>query len=520
MPTLLRKQARHTVSLAVAILCVWSVIPSASVWSAPPGGLVEWKVGPANSPVRIRFRFCPAGTIQSGRPIGPKGNARPDPTTGIVQREFHMCETEITLDQFRAVLGPAALEPMLREAEKLKSLNPQLLSLLQNGKDEPVFLVGLESAVLFCAQLQDMVKQSRDQVQGASLEEVQFRLPSHVEWQYAARGTQTLDEEYERPHFSRWSEYKDLSSATASKCEEIWATLGRTDKFTGRQEHYLMIAASTGAAEKEKVKDVLRECFKLALSSPDRKASGLSDIRAVAKGKPGQWGIYDIHDNVSEWVICTVTPAQTRTVWQSLVEKVRAGKPIVGESSVFLAGGSFTDSFDEPNGILRFTIWGGPKMVDNLQPAPFEYQRDQVSEFSPGFRPIMDRNIREDWLFALRSGLFERSEFRASAGDFLIGSKGLLAELATKEHPAWASVQFYEGLMQLKQGKKKVAATLFNQLAQASSKVPSVKKSLLDRFAADEDKAKTESSPAEKPQVNDDQLFWQSLSRVVESDKQ
>lgn len=492
-----------------------AAIDNSSASGAKPGELYEWAVPGTKPAVAIRFRLCPSGEIQPGKPVPGSGPAGAGIGSNVVKlREFYLTETEITLKQFRAVLGAKATAPMLERAKKLSKANPQLLSVLQSGQDEPVYLVGLESAVLFSTNVQTKSNTAQAETGKQSIQTFRFRLPTHTEWQYAARGIPTLAEQGAHPHFNRWVKKSQLTPASAQKCDEVWATVGQ-GAFPDIQESYLQMASASSAADAAKVKDILRECFEKAFKASRNSASGVGAISAVGQTLPNEWQLYDMHDNVTEWVLA-VTTERTAQTWQEMSSKVQAGETLQNQGGVFLAGGCFADTYEGAGALAKFTIWGGPKLGEGKSPQPFEYTEEVVLDTYPGFRVLMERSIRDDWLFALRSGLFTNRRLNTTAAVQLAESQKLLTELADKDHPAWMSILFYQALLAQAGGHPTPeATTLLTQFVAASSvSKPVKKKSILEAFATQDTPAASDAA-VDVSQLSDDQLYWQAFQQLI-----
>lgn len=430
-------------SLGLLVFLTATCVTSApSIQAAQPGELVEWKVA-TNPPVTIRFHYCPAGTIRPAKPSTATASENLPPPTQV--RDFYLGETEVTLAQFRAVLGDAGLAPLKAQAAKVQTTNPELFDMLQRGQDEPAFFVGLDGAVDFCNRLQTEFDDFRAKMAQPSVDTRMFRLPSHVEWQYAARGIAASDQQAAMPHFGRWIRFAELSPANQQKCQEVWQSLGHGGPFSDNQDAFLELARTTDAAQQEKVKEILTEAFGKAFGSARRQASGISTLQPVGKTRANAWNLTDMHEGVSEWTIWATKPERARDLWLKLTTARKSAKPLIDQEDVFLSGGSFSDSYFGAKALSRFTVWGGPKLTDD-QPQPFSFQAEIVLDTVPGFRVLMERVVADDWLFALRRGVFEKRLMSANAPNYLKSSNAVVLELTESDHPARSAVEFYSEL--------------------------------------------------------------------------
>lgn len=498
-----------------ALLCFafagW-LMPRMVVCAVEPGELFEWPLKRTEPAQTLRFHYCPAGTIRPGRPARQAGDSTASVVPPVSVRGFYLGETEVTLAQFRAVMGEPGMAALKQESSKFQAMNPQLFALVQQGEREPAFFVGLAGAVQFCLRVQESADEARTTQATPSIEARHIRLPSHVEWQYGARGIADAGQQSRFAHFNRELPFSQLPAGTQEKCREVWSKLGRTEPFVGSQDQMLDLTAAVGQEEQAKVKEILNEWFTKLLGVPARNASGLGSVRPVGQSPANEWGVHDIHDNVTEWVIWAPTTDRRDELWRSLTTKVAAGASIDGQSNLFLAGGFFAEPYHGEKMLSHFTLWGGPKMTDST-PQPFDYEPGLVGDFYPGFRVLMERTIASDWLFALRRGLYTEGRWRSSAKAHLDGSQRLLDELADANHSGVLAIELYRALQSPDAGREVSVAKIFDRLAQAKPETPARAKPNLAELLADTPKP---ASTTEAMPVNDDALFWRTLS-VVQS---
>ncbi|GDY08239.1 hypothetical protein LBMAG52_17250 [Planctomycetia bacterium] len=497
------------VTVSLAGLCWWSASAAAA---AQPGELADWKVTSSDPPVTIRFRYCPAGTIRPGKPSNTGGAANLPPPLPI--RDFYIGETEVTLAQFRAILGDAGLAPLKVQAAS-QTANPQFFETLQKGQLEPAFFVGLDGAVDFCNRLQAESDDVRSKTPQPSLDTRLFRLPSHVEWQYAARAVASADTQASLPHFGRWVRFSELSAANQQKCQEVWLSLGHTDKFPDNQDSFLELTRTTDSAQQGKVKEILTEAFDKAFGSAPRGASGVGSLQQVGKTRANAWNLTDVHEGVSEWTLWATKIERGRDLWSKLATARKSEKPLTGQENVFLSGGSFAESYGGKL-LSHFTVWGGPKLTDD-QPQPFAFQSEIVSDQMPGFRVLMERVISEDWLFVLRKGVFQKRQITTAAAEYLKSSRAVVDELTEAENPSRVAIDFYTELT----ANRSISSQRFHEILLKVSQMqsaasPSGSGSAASKLAAllmktDPDKATDNSQVA-----SDEGAYFQSLAALVQ----
>lgn len=149
---------------------------------AMEAGSLEFSVG--DTP--FRFIFVPAGTFRFGYPVEEQNrvvratgnpnsflNATPESTVKVT-RGFFMLDREVTVAQWTSCMKEAAAEPA-----------PASINGKQTAVDAPKRNVSWQEAQAFCAALQQAAS-------GLSDTTCQVRLPTEIEWEYAARGSQSL----------------------------------------------------------------------------------------------------------------------------------------------------------------------------------------------------------------------------------------------------------------------------------------------------------------------------------------
>lgn len=399
-----------------------------------PGSLEKLTFMMPDGPIAINFRFCPAGTMIPGTPDLTGSAQRATP---IAVRSFYIDETEITVGQFRGVVGAAGIKRLVQFAMVEEKNNPQFRRAIEAGTDEPALFVGLEDAVNFCKLIQVSYDQSRLAADQVTVESRQFRLPSHTEWQYAARAISSADERPAIRHFNRWPSLSELSPANQQKCHEVWTSLVKPGQFQGSQDDFLVLSTATGAGESQKVREILEEAFSIAFKSEKRSAAGIGALRPVKQTLPNAWSIYDMHEGVTEWTIgaATADPQQT---WEKLLGR----SDMNGYENAFLSGGTFKDSYFTAGALSRFTFWGGSQLTDG-KASLFTYSQDIVEDKAPGFRIVMDRALAKDWLYLVRKSV-RKSEGRSPVEvQYLVDSERLIADLTPKDSEERQVIAFY-----------------------------------------------------------------------------
>ena len=503
--------AWHRVCLAICVVIVGAASPFAAEGAeAKPGSLLEWTVPGLSQQVTIRFHYCPKGTIRPGGPSSSAGGEMSISSNPTPLDSFFMGETEVTLSQYRAILGEgdAGMAPLITLGSKQKE-NQEYEKVLRAGQSEPAFFVPLEGAVDFCRRLQEQFDKTRPK---NSLETRTFRLPSHLEWQYAARAIASAEKQNERPHFARWVRMEDLSQGSQEKCRDVWKYLQHPTAFPGTQADFLELNTAGGPDQIKQVGEILKEAFGIAFGPSSGKGSILPQPSPVKKTNPNDWYLYDIHEGVSEWTLWASTTETGRDHWARLSESRQKNQPLDGTPGVFLAGGGFTDRLEGAKALYRFTVWGGPKLDDNTKkPQGFDYTPDLVENYTPGFRVLMEYSLIRDWLLVMRQAIYSDRGSAESANDFLKRCDTSINQLAVADdHPARAALKFYSALNA--QNRRQSLPEVLRELAKASSKKATGGKVKLENLLG-----QNTQPPSEPPktELSDEQAYFEVVAGML-----
>lgn len=507
------------------------MVLSTALRAEEPGELFRYQPESLQGKLELKFRYCPTGTIRPGKPQSTtSGNNLREP---VNLRYFYIGQTEVTLAEFRLILGEERLNAIYQKNQKLQNNIPALQSMIIDGQREPAFLVSLEDAVDFCLQLQQSYDEERSRDEQRTIESLLFRLPSHLEWQYAARAVSTAEEQIQKPHFYNWVQPKDLSKANQEKCLELWKKLGKSGPFPGDQYSFVMLSEVSDPGDLQNLKDIYKEAFSKAFQSEVKRGSiGIIDLKEglpeTGKGGPNAWNVYDIHEGVSEWTIWANSPASRRSLWHSISRKRAHREPLNGQNSIFLCGGGLSVTYFERNSINRFTVWGGPTLreVNDWEPQPFDYQKDAkgnefdyVQDHSPGFRLAMEKVLADDWLVLIRRKFFDQQKISETASSQIASASRLAKDLAAKDHAVFPILEFYAALAESKpENRMEIMDRAIRVAKQGSATPESNPNSAKNRLAALLKKSKSkQSSENDSSPKSDELLYFQTLEMVVKS---
>ncbi|RLS84472.1 MAG: hypothetical protein DWI07_02410 [Planctomycetota bacterium] len=493
--------------ILISVLSVVYVCNTNIAQEVKPGDLFELKLETLSG-VGIKFRYCPTGTIIPGKPQASVSKSATVKPTDV--REFYIGETEVTMEQFNRLMGEEGSTSLKKYASQLTG-TPELLEAIQKNGQEPAILVSLENAVDFCMKLQGMY--DADRLKNApTIESRKFRIPTHIEWQYAARAVSSADQIQQLPHFGLWTPFNQLKIGNQEKCKEIWKQLSQKGEFPGDQDSFMIIATADDADSKGKLSEILKDVFEKSFKSVRDISTGRGKLQPVGSTLGNKWGVKDLHDSTAEWTM------STQEIWKRVSEKRLAKNVLENQSNIFLSGGSFNASLILGRGaIARFTIWGGPVLTEGVA-RDFIYHESQINEYIPGFRILMERTLSKDWLYMVRNGVYEKNLLNQKASSFLDSNRKLAVECVGVNDQSIAVIDFYRDLVVSKPENRSQFASRIRQIAKLQPSVessPSAKDALKDILAS----KKPATASSGSVNQSDDQEFFSNLANLMQQQK-
>jgi len=419
-----------------------------------------------NSDIKITFRHIPSD--YGGKPTGDPRNTNPEenpnydpPTAG-----FYLSETEITQAQFAAVLGAERLEQIKKIATSKGAELQELGSFFEDGA-YPIFLISLLDARDFCIEFEKF-QQARNGAESAILR-WRIRIPSQFEWQYACRAGELKN----LPHFSGWPDKDSLEqvkialgqtgeSFLLKECQKLWTDLKIEKEFTATQEDLVELMGKIGKLDRdavgntEKIGNAIRCCerfLQLAVgltNDLDGNTENTPNYAALDRGSPGKpnsWGLYRMHDNVTEWVIKSKLPTDVLGNWDLLE---RAGndddKEIQSLVAAITRGGYDTDAWN------HHTVWAlRPMKYEDWYPHNKEKMNEIGLRYKAGIRVLMEAMLSPKWLVEIRKQAMGDNENKLVELERL--SREIPAQLGSSEREsARAQIDFYRSLAHIQEG--------------------------------------------------------------------
>jgi len=526
----------HSGFMSPCVVGLWSCAVAGVALAAPaPGDPFEVAIEETGARVAVVFHYCPAGKIRPGKPQlvdkdaapkdhAPSGNTNPLATvlSGVVEmRPFHISETEVTIEQFRKVVRPETFAAVQARVAK-NTGKPELLAAFTSGREFPLFAVMADEAAEFCRHL---TMRTNPSTRGESLEARRFRLPSHQEWQYACRAQADPDAVPPLPHFNRWPEsYEVLDKVVRAACQEEWKEMGRQEaEFRGTQEQVADILIRQTAGNLKPL-EILSAFLKAGLGTQREYADNRpGELQPPRTGTPNAWNLHDMHENVREWVIVAADRAELFRIWDAMAAERGPTSDIESQKVLFLAGGGFNDLMaGQPGTWQEFTIWGGhPMDPKSGSPEPFSLEdsrtQDVAFDEDPGFRVVMERVLRDDWLLIVRLRAIHGDPAELRQQEPFKQYRTEVGELATGTEQAeyLGQIGFYEGLVAYRERKIDAALKQFSAIkGQLGSSKKTVKRAKLEDLLGPAGPA-----PAGAPESpSEDDVFFSRFERLLAAD--
>lgn len=521
-------------SWSSALLFAWAINDSTLHAQTDPKGMNV----PVAPQVSIDMVLVPPGKILRTPPtkasdIDDKSSKNgatvlPGLSTTIDVPSFYISTTEVTFAQLGAILDSDRVAAIQKRIVETSGTDPQNQYLREAIKspDLPGFSLSLDDVMSFCALLTKQAQQSQAG-SPTSIETRRFRIPSHLEWQYACRAMSDPHQITKFPHFNRWVDLDAMPKESRAKIIEEWQKLGKpNNELTGGQTQIFELidkrmaqADALGAPQQ-----ILTDYFREALGVNRNFLAGSSRLYPVRRSKPNAWGIFDMHDNVCEWVLKIDDRNEFLAFWNKLESPAsRKDAQILARPCLLLAGGGFSQTATQAGAWKDFSIWGAYPMnraSDELTPRTIEDGLDNSSrglaaDLNPGLRLVMDRTLRGDWFAVIRIAAKAQVE-KARFEDFRHSAEEVASANEAMNVKAYADL--YEGLSLIRGGKRSEGgeklATGFSVLAKQGP-TQQAKGSKLDELRKQMAGKSTAHKTQQTPGITDDALFFSLASEIA-----
>ncbi len=404
----------HSLSLAG-----WSVIASLAL-----GGTV----GRGQDRVAVELPQ-PGATLQLIRlprvnELAPTVTGDGGQTSGFHSVASYLGETEISLAVVKAALSQAAWDRYVQRVLSLTGTDDdpkwgQYRQRVREGSAEyPAIHLGVTEMLAICTWLETEAK-----VDGAGMdaeiENVSFRVPARMEWQFAARAVTALHERAEKLHFDRWVTY---SQNLRGRIEDIQAKIGDTPNADSVADQQGLIALVDRALQRDDTRneaaELLGEILQQSIGfEPNIGRIEEANLFPVVSDQPNAWGFQRMLGNAPEWVLTAESLDELESFWSELKQQVSAGATgleTLGEQKFgVLMGGHFISLANRPGKWVEFSIDGGqPVAASTRQPEPYTVEQSDgdtaigVEDGRGGLRVLMVRSLKSDWLIPFRRKTF------------------------------------------------------------------------------------------------------------------
>lgn len=275
----------------------------------------------------------------------------------------------------------------------------------------PAILVDLGTILEACIALDTLVSEHPETLSLQSdLTAFGFRIPSRIEWQYAARGTQAVAEAQAREVFPKWPQFDtELKGRWLDLCAKAGIDPGRNPTPAAVCE-----AADSMLANKQSKEgyEFLGEVLKKAIGfevnifrTADQK------ILTVDQQTVDSWGFQRLLGNASEWTIDAASLAEVESLWATLKKSDVAALSKDTRPLGVVMGGQFLNTVPQQRSWMKFSIAAGQSndgasftVRDAFGRSPDGEVLDDFVNLKAGVRLCLRRSVRPQWFVAYRRG--------------------------------------------------------------------------------------------------------------------
>lgn len=273
----------------------------------------------------------------------------------------------------------------------------------------PAILVDLATLLEACASL-DKLASERPEVLSlkSDFSAVEFRIPSRIEWQYAARGTQNVAEAQTRELFPKWPQFDtELKGQWLDLCEKAGIDPGVSPTPVAVCEMAdAMLSNKKSKEGYEFLGEVLKKANGFEINVFRRDDQNILEVDTDASEL---FGFRRLLGNSSEWTIDRPSLEDVESLWKSLKQADATAWAKDTRAFGVIMGGQFLDTFPQPRGWTKFSIADG----QSKDGSPFSVQdavgrgtdgavTDDFVSLKAGVRLCLRRSVSPQWFVAYR----------------------------------------------------------------------------------------------------------------------
>jgi hypothetical protein len=390
--------SQYLLGKRILAICTAFLLPFFGMAQAP--NTISLPIKGKEGEIILRFVYCPEGVL-----VEVDQSLKESGKTGL--KPFYFLETEVTIAEYRALLGKAGMNDILEVIPK--NMNGDIVDTYThyvaqiNNKHSkwPAPFVKLKNAMEICKLSNDSINDKKVKSL-RSLDEYVIRIPTIQEWQYAGRGAVDAKEGAMRLHFNQW--INNVPESIIGSGTELRKKLDLLGSFDGSQAQLLDMIEKSEKFVNE-IRSLTNEILPLAFSKDQKlegwinSATGSITLHDVKFLKPSNWGIYGIHFNTPELVI-NADQKEATDIMNDYIVDTKNLDNIKGKFT--LAGPYSGASLSGKSNFSSFTLSGFQHIPDRKR----ENIDALVFEATTGVRLVMDRQLVKNYVSILRENWY------------------------------------------------------------------------------------------------------------------
>lgn len=408
-----RTKASYGLVCATVVLLVYLPCISSDASASEVGALVVTLPGTQHS---ITFRRLPK--IADANPLASVGSAdvpQGESATPYELPSVYLAEKELTLYELKALVSEKTWSAYREHLLSFTGTDddPKFGSYrkaVREGSDRfPAILVDLATILEACATLDKRAEETPEALSlGSEVATVGFRIPSRVEWQYAARGTQDAAEAKARARYPKWPQFDTRDKA---RWIELCGKAGADQNRLPSPEAICDVADSLLTEKQSKEGyEFLGEIFKKALGfEVNVFLQSEQNILPVESGSRSEWGFHRLLGNASEWTIDGKSLEDVESLWSSLKQADASALAKDSRAIGVIMGGQFLSTYAQPSSWMKFSIADGHTKDGQPFTVKDAYGKTSSGEvlddfvgLKAGVRLCVRRTISPRWFIAFR----------------------------------------------------------------------------------------------------------------------